>query len=292
MKTLFLPVLLLAATSSSSGALVPATDGRLTDYLNWFGPEFQVASDSDYAGMPDPRTNTPSSTEMDNTNREWRGWQRNWSPGLGGPIVGVPGFGRTTVEVVFLGESAGWWDDWGYRINGVEYLLADGVQAVGGATCLFGDYAYFTLGAGDTLDFFVTGSGIKRQDGATTIGAEGGKYYVFDTALNLPAAATNQSYYGTLTPLTSVRGPSFLGDVGASVPFTVMAFEDTSAPAGEVDKDFNDFVFAFRASQLVPCCVPVPEASAYGLLAAAVLLGLAARRRWRPKCDALGGASG
>ena len=282
MKTLLVSTFLLV-TASVFGALAPATGGHLTDYANWFGPEFNVASDANYVGLPYPRNNVPDAVSMDIAGiRDWSGWSPNWSPGIGDPITGLDH--GLVVEAVFLGESAGWWDDWGYRLNGVDYLLADGVQAKGGRTRQFGDYTSFTLYEGDTLDFFITGSGIKRQDSAITVnGSLGGKYYVFDKTLNTPAAATKQSYYGTLTPLSSVRGPAFLGNEDGTLPFTVVAFEDMNIPSGKSDKDYNDFLFAFRTGYDTPCCIPVPEASTYGVWAATALLGLAAGRRKRKR---------
>ncbi len=274
MKKLLIPALLLAA-ASSYGALSTATGGRLTDYTNWFEP-FGVASDQNYIGVPYPSTNTPDSTAIDTVNRDWSGWTQNWTPGLTGPLMGtVDGL---VVETVFLGETAGWWDDWGYRLNGVDYLLSDGVQTIGWTPNReFGDYLYFTLYAGDTLDFFVTGSGITSQDGAITVGPDGGKYYVFDKSLNTPIADSANSYFGTLTPLTSVRGDEYIGNEDGALPFTVVSFED-QIPSS--DLDFNDFLFAFRAGEDIPQG-GVPEPSTYGLLGAAALLGLVGYRRFK-----------
>lgn len=267
---------MLLAAASSYGALAPATGGRLTDYTNWFAP-FAIASDGNFTGAPNPRTPSPDSTAIDTVNRDWTTWQKNWAPGL--PATGIKGEAgkKIVVETLFLGETAGWWDDWGYRLNGVDHLIADGIQAVGGATRKFGDYMYFTLGATDTLDFFVTGSGIKSQDGDITVGGQGGKFYVFDKSLNTPAAATSQSYFGTLTPLTSVRGPEFLGNADGTIPFTVVAFEDQFVKS---DKDFNDVMFGFRFGEDIPQG-GVPEPSTYGLIGAAALLSLAGYRRFK-----------
>lgn len=272
--------LALLGTPAPGEILTPATGGRLTDYTNWFSP-FAVASDATYTGVPYPRTNIPDTNAIDNVNRDWSGWAANWTPGLYGPIVfgsyGHPDF----VEIVFLGETAAWWNDWGYTLNGVDHLFVDGIQSSGPAPNVqFGDYALLHLEGGDTLDFFVTGSGIRQVDGAITIGPEGGRYHVFGHSLDVPAPFSHQSYFGMLRPLTSVRGPEFLGAEDGSIPFTVMAFEDQSVGG---DGDYNDLVFAFRYWQDIPCCGGVPEMATHGPAAGALLLGLIAWRLVRGK---------
>ena len=77
------------------------------------------------------------------------------------------------------------------------YIIATypGVQTIGGGTNRwFGDYQYFTLNPGETLDFFVTGSGVFGDNTSTfpTVGTQGGKYYVFDTDLNVPTGSDMQ----------------------------------------------------------------------------------------------------
>lgn len=278
MKRLLISAMLLAA-ASAFGALTQATGDRLTDYTNWFAPEFDVASDANYIGVPHPTTNDPA--PFVDANRSWSGWTQNWGPGLIGPIVGTAEAGLVTrVEFAFLGETAGWWDDIGYRLNGVDYLLADGVQAAGVSfNREFGDYAEWTLAAGDTLDFFVTGSGIMSQDGVITTGSTGGKYYVFDKTLNTPASATMQSYNGLLAPLTNTRAVDADTQLSDQA-FWVMGFEDIRLRANS-DMDYNDLLFAFRSDAVKPIADPVPEPSTYGLIGAAALLALAGYRRFK-----------
>ena len=280
MKKLLIPAMLLAA-ASSYGALATATGDRLTDYTNWFAPQFKVASDANYIGVPYPRLGMPTPAAMATANRTWGGWQPNWMPGLGGPIVAAAsGSGLVTkVEFAFLGETAGWWDDIGYRLNGVDYLLADGVQAAGMTpNRAFGDYAEWTLNAGDTLDFFITGSGNYAQDGVITTGATGGKFFVFDETLNSPVSASMQSYFGSLTPVTNARAVNASQEL-ASQAFTVMGFEDIRLRAG-ADRDYNDILFAIRADNFA-VNAPVPEPSTYGLMGAAALLALVGYRRFK-----------
>lgn len=271
MKKLLIPALLLSA-ATSYGQLSTAMGGQMADYNNWFSP-FKVASDAYYPDEPNPTTPTPLEGYVNTDKAYWGGWQANWSPGLIGPLAGTEK--GLVVETLFLGETAGWWDDWGYRLNGVDYLLSDGVQSIGWqANRAFGDYMYFTLYEGDTLDFFVTGSGISSKDGAITVGDKGGKYYVFDKSLNLPNPDAPNSYYGILNPEISARSEAYI-----TVPYTVMGFEDIS---NNPDGDFNDFLFAFRAGEDIPQG-GVPEPSTYGLIGAAALLGLVGVRRFKAK---------
>lgn len=288
MKNLLLPCLLLASTSAFGQLLTtPApADPRLTDYAAWFAG-FKVASDDTVYGQPSPINSTPAA---ENTAlRTWSGWTQNWSPGLTGPITNVDDQYTLKVEYVFLGETAGWWDDWGYRRTTpnleapptvTEDLIADGVQALAPANRWFGDYGYFNLAPGETLDFFVNGTQTTiAGDGDNPGGLDGGRYYVFDRSLNVPISSSMQSYFGNLTPKTSPG----LRDPKVALPgeaFTIVGFEDIRLGANWQDGDFNDFIFAFRAVLDIPQG-PVPEPSTYGLIGAAALLALAGLRRFR-----------
>ncbi len=255
-----LPLLLLSS-SASFAALTPAGGELLTDYTNWFQP-FRVAADSNVSGIPRPRSNFPNATQADTAFRDWSGFMPNWgATGLTAPTVAR----SVTIEAVFLGESAGWWNDWGYTLNGSDYLLADGAQALGGRNILFGDHAFITLNAGDSIDFFVTGSGVRKQDGKVTLGANGGKFYTYDEALNT-GGSLQQSYVGTIDPLASVTG------TGTPLStYYVLAFEDTRLTTRKSDRDYNDFLFAFR--YLPSAATAVPEPATFGALGAALLLG-------------------
>ncbi len=285
MKKLLIPALLLAA-ASSYGALTTATGTRLTDYTNWFANPFAVASDANYTGVPYPRLNQPNGTDIDDANRDWSGWTKNWAPtGLKDTIPNpfsnpLSSTKNLTVEVVFLGETAGWWDDLGYTLNGTtDVILADSIQTVGWQqNRFFGDYAYINLKPGQSLDLFVTGTGVSSdvQDDLASIGANGGKYYVYDPANNTPSYSTQQSYFGSLVPIASVRGTDYLD------PFTIVAFEDIRQRGAGRDSDFNDLIFAFRAGYDIPQG-GVPEPSTYGLIGAAALLGLIGYRRYAKK---------
>lgn len=260
MKALLLPILLLAALPLR-GALSSATGDRLTDYHNWFAG-FDPASDGISIPTLSPTLGLP--TAGSTMQRSWSGWNPGWGfASLGRkPLRNDAPFGPLFVEVVFLGETSAYLNDWGYTLNGVPYLFTEGVQAATETPNLaFGDYTMFLLQPGETLDFWMRSMPMRPVEGAPADGAESALYHVFDSTKDVPAMGGPLYYWGIDVPLTAERPDE-------DRPFLVVSFEEDLG----VDHDFDDLVFAIRAWYDPPCCGPIPEPATYGYYAAALLL--------------------
>ena len=287
MKTKFtLAAALLLSAGPACAQLSTPDSGQLADYNLWFGGDLglNVASDLSYYTNPAPPTGLPAPWPYNAGAVQWTGWVDNFATPLAGSSQPAVPLGPTpyknfsgkveTAEIVFLGETAGWWDGFGYSLNGIDTVLSQGAQAAGSSpNRFFGDNAIITLHPGDTLDFWVTGTGIVGPNPGTTIGATGGKYYLYDLTKSVPAG-TNQSFYGFARSRTSTRDPKLV----PSEPWTVASFEEVRFDAAADDHDYNDFIFAFNIGTDFQHG-SVPEPATCGLLGAVVLAALAGCRR-------------
>lgn len=237
-----LPAVLLTVQTAFGQLLTPGAD-RLADYHNWFDP-LNPAN-----GLVAPHQPSPGS--IDTPARQWSTWRPNLPPtDLSGPILGT--FDEIYCEVVFLGCTGTGWGEFGYRLSGAE-----GAFSTDPSSLNFGAFALPDISATDTLDFYV-----ERTDGT--------RYYAFEKGRNTAPAA--DGYWGSLTPLESVRGPA----AGNDETFAVFAFSpDLTVAEPEL------FVFAMRATFFVSA-QPVPEPATYGMIGGAALVaGVVLRRRQR-----------
>jgi hypothetical protein len=188
---------------------------------------------------------------------------------VGTPSISLNPLGGA-VNVLFLGESAGWKNDLGYVVNPATSNLSSaavynplvvnldsvltGTPSVG--HLVNNTSATVNYGAGQSLDFFLNGVGDGHSDGGT--------WFAFGTSNQF--AGTDHTIH-TKYEYREIQGINTL----------IVAFEDTRA-GGTTDADFSDVIIAFQG--VTP---PVPEPSTYGLIGAVGLLGLVGIRRFTRK---------
>jgi len=205
----------------------------------------------------------------------------SWAPGplnLASIFGGNPFLaGGGAVTTIFIGETAGWTDDFGYTPSNSpssHIALATDIKAANVPTPGFdivnGQSTTVNYAAGTTLDFFLNSGGDLTQ---------GGLFYAFGTGNQFSGSdVSNHIHWSTqLVNTTYFNGTSF---VTAPVTTLLVGFEDTRQGVSFYDGDFNDIVVGFQFLPTQPNN-PVPEPSTYGLLGAAALVGLVAVRRFK-----------
>lgn len=201
-----------------------------------------------------------------------------------------------TVKTIFLGETAGNNNDFGYvkfpNVGGItdtsnlSYLATDIENSLLGAgNVKSGQEAYVNYGAGETVDFFLYNSGspyVNGGLGAWFVLGQGG----LEAYLHGQALPGYQHYRWTMQSVWT----RYVNDLGVEVEGFVdtllVSFEDFTFAQTDPNEappiiipgaDYSDFIFAF---QFLPNQA-VPEPSTYGLMGAAALLGLVGYRRFK-----------
>lgn len=210
------------------------------------------------------------------------------------------------IRTIFLGESAGWLNDFGYSYDGkpasaASYSVFTDIQACANTPYAvnmhFGDFVDVGLAAGaaDTFDFWLNAVGGSGLVDPSTSTVHGGVYSVFNPTGSSPSIAPGNIVYRREPLMVSTWEPATMSY--RDVATYVVGFED-SRPDNRIDGDYSDLVIGFQFfvptgmpldSRVSAELAPVPEPAYYAWAAAVGLLGLtvqrsltAVRRRRRP----------
>jgi hypothetical protein len=257
---------------------VPPTEGLLVNgpQASWTGSQLE-----DYYFATDNNLGTPNMGSPDNV--DGLSWSHSVNSAVSAALASINTTGGT-VRAIFVGESAGWKNNFGYAYDGNawganSFSLFNNIQAPGNPAN--GTYADILLSAGQasTFDFWLDGVGTSNNE-------FGGVYDAIHQSNSVPDIAPGNVKWAT----SALQVPTFVqslnGGLGGveNVNTYLVGFEDWRLDNGNVDRDYNDFVFAIQLFDKdgTPF-TPVPEPSTYGLIGAAALLGLVARRRFASK---------
>lgn len=181
-----------------------------------------------------------------------------------------------SVKVIFLGETAGWTNDFVYSASNMPAVytpLATDIE--NSLVPPFGNIrsgweTVVGYNAGATLDFWANSGG--------PIG-DGGLFPAF-SGTNMfagPDATIHTRWNTRMVTTTYFDGTAV---TTGEILTLLVGWEDVRVGNVYHDADYNDLVVAF---QFLPTQTPVPEPSTYGLMGAAALLGFVAVRRYKRK---------
>jgi len=271
----------IAVSAYAQLSPVPPTEGLIIHpgQAPWASSEL-----GDYYFGTDNNLGTPNMHSPDNV--DGLSWQHAPNSAVLADLAAINVTGGT-LQTIFVGESAGWRNNFGYAYDGNawgsnSFTLFKDVQAYSGkppVTIHSGDYADIALSAGQAskFDFWLDGVGTPEHQ-------YGGVYDAIHQSNSSPYILPGNVLWASSAIQVPTWVASLNGGLGGyeNVNTYLVGFEDWNLKSA--DKDYNDFVFAIQIfNKDGTPFTPVPEASTYGIMGAAALLGLVARRRFASK---------
>ena len=195
------------------------------------------------------------------------------------------------IRAIFLGESAGWLNDFGYSYDGNpasagSFSVFSDIQSCPDSpfpvNVHFGDYVDIGLAAGaaDSFDFWLNAVGGSGLVSPSTSSVQGGVYTVFNPSGSSPSIAPGNVVYLLQPLMVSTWEPATMSY--RDVATYVVGFED-SRPDNPIDGDHSDLLVGFQfylptATHFFAENAAVPEPVSYAWVAAVGLLGLILQR--------------
>ena len=188
------------------------------------------------------------------------------------------------VRAIFVGETAGWLNDFGYTYSGVpsgqkSYTAWQRIQSFGSTNdtnIKFGDYFDVNLAPGQmaNFDFWFSAPG-EMGSRPTSLTDLGGVY----TAFNSSASSSSTPQY--LWAASSITVDTWIPSLSAAAPVAtyLAGIEDWRIDRGS-DRDYNDLVLAlqFYNSDGTPFTA-VPEPGTWAAIAGILAFGFVLIRR-------------
>ncbi len=184
------------------------------------------------------------------------------------------------VRVIYLGESAGAINDFGYTLSGnpagpQSYTLFKDIQSVGpAANVQFGDYFDISVLAGQFGQFdFWYNSGISASGFIPD--PKPGLFEVY--GLWGDAAHANQFIWSE----SPIAASTYVYQLSTYAPFdTYLVGVEDWAVGGRSDRDYSDFRFGLQFLNATATAAIIPEPAATSTLIGLVALGLLLTHRW------------
>lgn len=180
------------------------------------------------------------------------------------------------LRVIFLGESAGWKNDFGYTYSGSvqgpgSYTVWKNIQSDGGfGNIHYGDYFDVTFSSGDLETFdlwFNTGDGHFRQHRSQGSGV----YTLFHNPSAQSLWAESSLSVNTWVPAQSSY---------QFIDTFLVSYEDQPLRGGCSDADYNDFRIALQFFNTNgTAAASIPEPSTWALILGSGALGFAFFRK-------------